>query len=422
MTNVLELSCTFHHSRNPSVNISLPSGLHVIYGESNTGKSDLIRQLVGQNSSKRFAADSNVSPSLFQVIMQNPDHQIVQHSIKKELAFSSECVCSDPEKIQDEVLRLKSELLFEIHELQHPATLSGGEKEILNIVTGLSVPSSVYCLDDALSFLSQKNKDQMIQYIQKHIAQTSTHVLWFTSDITDIKYGDTSWEFSSSSLKIMEGIEHQTYPSVDRNRGGLEIAINDLSFGYFPDKLIFNDFNKKIKNVQCLGVVGKNGCGKSTLSFLMLELLQSNSGTIKLRVNQQKSSIGYLDQFPERMLGANSLKMFTSELIDGHLLQSNALKNIISELEEWGIQWEQWEDKPAMDVPWSILRITMIVILASSEYDVMILDEPTFGLGWKQKVNLHGYLDRLFQKKYGIILSHDLEFVDSICDEILTLK
>ena len=51
--------------------------------------------------------------------------------------------------------------------------------------------------------------------------------------------------------------------------------------------------------------------------------------------------------------------------------------------------------------------------------NVLILDEPTFGLGWNQKVKLRSFLRDCMSNMHFIIISHDQKFIHSICDTIL---
>ena len=85
------------------------------------------------------------------------------------------------------------------------------------------------------------------------------------------------------------------------------------------------------------------------------------------------------------------------------------------------IKWDLIRNKSSYDIPWSMLRIALIVILTHCEFDLLILDEPTFGLGWAQKVNLLQYLQRYLKHKHIIVISHDVEFVNTICDTVLSL-
>jgi len=59
--------------------------------------------------------------------------------------------------------------------------------------------------------------------------------------------------------------------------------------------------------------------------------------------------------------------------------------------------------------------------LAHANFDVLILDEPTFGLGWNQRVILRSFLRECMTKLHLVILSHDQSFIQSICDQIIDL-
>ncbi len=422
MTDLLELACQFNHEPEKRTQVKYSPGLHIIYGESNVGKSDFIRQLIGRYADRNIIITSNVENSAVQVTLQNPDNQIIRHTLDKELAFSLECTYTNSTKIQTELDQLKQTLLFDADEKRHPSTLSGGEKELLNIATTFSLRARVYCMDDALSFLNRRNKKKVVEYIRNKIKETSSIILWFTSDIYDLKYGDTNWELTSTTFLQISLPKDKIYPQAMLPAGEMDISIKDLTFGYSSDNPIFKNYSYSLINGRCLGVVGINGCGKSTLSFLLLNVLKPESGAIEIRCKKKPPKIGYLDQFPERMLGAETLGKFVKDLEREDLIRQNKIENIIVMFEKFNILWDDYKESPAMDLPWSVLRLLMIVILTNCEYDVVILDEPTFGFGWKQKVNLHRYLGKIFQNKHGIILSHDLEFVHSLCDGTLTLN
>ena len=85
------------------------------------------------------------------------------------------------------------------------------------------------------------------------------------------------------------------------------------------------------------------------------------------------------------------------------------------------MQWDQINDKRGTELPWVVLRIFLVVLLCHCRFDVLILDEPTFGLGWEQKVKLRSFLRECMSQMHFIIVSHDIKFVRSICDEIIDL-
>ena len=65
--------------------------------------------------------------------------------------------------------------------------------------------------------------------------------------------------------------------------------------------------------------------------------------------------------------------------------------------------------------------IFLVVLLCHCRFDILILDEPTFGLGWDQKVKLRSFLRECMSQMHFIVVSHDIKFVRSICDKIIDL-
>ena len=79
------------------------------------------------------------------------------------------------------------------------------------------------------------------------------------------------------------------------------------------------------------------------------------------------------------------------------------------------------KDQSALDIPWSNLRMALIIILAHCDFDVLILDEPTFGLGSNQKLILSRFFTEMLTHKHLILISHDKQFVSAHCDFVYDL-
>ena len=81
------------------------------------------------------------------------------------------------------------------------------------------------------------------------------------------------------------------------------------------NELRIQNWNFKISSTRSLGLAGKNGVGKTTLSQLLTGTLQPSNGSTSILIENSKPSIAMLDQFPERILGPNSLESFIDLLI-----------------------------------------------------------------------------------------------------------
>jgi len=402
---------------------SFGPGLHVIYGESGTGKSAFINQILSEKTQNvNFEISTVTAPNDIQKVFQNPDTQIVSSSVAGELAFSLECKSRDTHEIMRQVTELKKELIFQCEDHRHPATLSGGEKESLNISTAFSVSPKCVLIDDGLSFLNEHSKEKMLAYIHDKIESMDCIVLWLTSDVNDLEYGQTSWELSLSSMQEWEG-QTKSFPTFKRpsDESTMNFTCKQLSFSYNDGHPVFDSLNCNIENFGALGIAGSNGSGKTTFAKILLDIEKPSSGEIQISKNGHTLSMAYLEQFPEKMVGADSIGVFIDQLINAKKLDPLKINLAINNLKSCQIEWDQIKDKTALELPWSTLRLILTIWLLNCEYDLVILDEPTFGLGRKQVINLAHYLQLYLKSKHLIIISHDKEFIYSFCDQILDL-
>ncbi|MAP70610.1 MAG: hypothetical protein CMF81_01880 [Candidatus Marinimicrobia bacterium] len=424
MTKPLSFSITYEKFGD-SKKIKIPNGFHVVYGESGSGKTQFIKSLAGLKIAnyQNFSIHSVSAPELVQIVFQNPETQILSHTIESELAFGLECQTTNSTILQNLLEKLKSQLPFVDNWQRHPASLSGGQMEMLNIVTALSTKPELLLIDDGLSYLNQNLKEYWINFIKREISSSCT-VIWFTSDYNDLTFGDISWMLSLSDFSKISSLpfENLSY-SYKHLRGRLRLVIDNISFAYeHSHSPVIKNWSCDINQARSIGLIGENGKGKTTLSKLITKILSLQSGFIDISIDGNRPSIAMLDQFPERMIGPESLENFISELITNEKLNPHLMKMCINKLKSSQINWDIIKNESTINIPWSTLRMAIIIILSYCNYDVLILDEPTFGMGIKQKVLLSKFLKEVISNKYLILISHDVYFIESHCDHIYDLE
>lgn len=398
-------------------------GLHVIYGESGVGKSSLVKAITGNEITEPSNYSLKIESGLenVQIIFQNPEDQIISDTLNGELAFAFECRSTDSTWIRERVNRLKSELNF-IHDGgRHPVTLSGGEKEILNVATALSCEPKLLLVDDGLSFLNQNAKKRMVRKFQSATKDYGTIILWFTSDWRDLGFGLSRWELTLSSLHSVPYENGKTYSTLSPKAGEMDILIKDLTYAYHVDEPVFQEINVHQSGIRSLGIVGGNGSGKTTLAHILAGGIPAESGRAEVQINGNPVKIGMLDQFPERMLGVSTLSDFMDELITAGHMDKYHVTQTVNMLESHQIPWETIKESNAFDISWATLRLALTVILAQCSYPVLILDEPTFGFGRSQVGRVLNFLNEILTSRHLILISHDREFVNAICDGVLDL-
>lgn len=218
------------------------------------------------------------------------------------------------------------------------------------------------------------------------------------------------------------------------------IQLKNIAYHY-ETKSIFDDINETLPAHQKIGIIGKNGCGKTTLFNLIAGKLETSSGQI---LYPKKWRIAHLDQtLPDSdelaldyvLHGDEELSDILSTLkkaeqqedyeklaelhqrlsdIDGYAAESRAAK-ILSGL---GFSEEdQIRSVNEFSGGWR-MRLKLARILLSRA-DLLLLDEPTNHLDLTCIVWLEGVL-RQYQGMM-LIISHDRDFLDNTVNYIFYL-
>ena len=205
-------------------------------------------------------------------------------------------------------------------------------------------------------------------------------------------------------------------------QGNMSLNIDNLTFGYMGQREIYNNLSLKVHNVRSLGLLGNNGIGKTTFAGLCFGDLSPINGSVDISIYGKKNlKVGYLDQFPEHLILLKTTNELVTELKENQIFDNSLDRTLKKRLNRFGIQWDHVSKKKGIDLPWAVLRIFLLVLLCHCRFDVLILDEPTFGLGWDQRVKLRSFIRECMNRLHFIIVSHDKVFIRSICQQVINL-
>ena len=404
--------------------IKFSKGINIIYGESGVGKSVFLSCLENPvyRHEQNFEIDVIIeNPSIYRIV-QNPDQQILTPTVQNEIAFTSECSGLKPIEVKKILMASLKKLPSTIDPYMNPGFLSGGEKELLNLITSLDTKPDILLIDDGLSFLSDVNKNLAISWLREWIDNSNGIVIWVSSEQNDLKYGDKTWELSLNSFSSLKKQNNVLYNEILIPFGYLNLSFLNLCFHYEQSRNIYSNLTLSIKNCRSFGLIGENGSGKTTLAGMCFGYLKPQIGQIKISVNgNDKPLIGYADQFPEYLLQLKTPEEFIKQLTENGIFNVELDKTFNNRLRRFNIYWDRIKNIQGIHLPWAVLRIFIIVALAHSKFDILILDEPTFGLGWNQRKKLRLFLRECMTNIHFIIVSHDQLFIQSICDQILDL-
>ena len=163
------------------------------------------------------------------------------------------------------------------------------------------------------------------------------------------------------------------------------------------------------------GIVGPNGCGKSTLIKLLLGELQPNSGIAKQGTNLE---VAYFDQHRH---GLDLEKTVIDAVGDGKrdLMVNGHPRHVISYLQDYLFTPER-VNAPVKSLSGGEKNRLMLAKLMLKPSNVLVLDEPTNDLD----VETLEMLETLLNEYQGTVLlvSHDREFVDNVANSCVVFE
>lgn len=206
-------------------------------------------------------------------------------------------------------------------------------------------------------------------------------------------------------LKDAKEIIINIVPSLQLN-SKVPIKIEDLKI-YVKDKLLINDVNLKIKKGRKIALIGKNGCGKTTL---LKYITNGNSDKVKISSNVR---IGYFDQ-GQSILDDN--KSILENIKEDSYYDETFIR---INLNEFGFKDKSVYKKVGDLSGGERVKVGLCKVILSDN-NILILDEPTNYLDIKSIEALESAL--VNTDKTIILVSHDIRFISNICNYIIEIK
>ena len=217
----------------------------------------------------------------------------------------------------------------------------------------------------------------------------------------------------SSYRKAIQTVKiNKIIPGLDNSKFIAEF--HKVSVGYeIPKKTILKDINLKINKKDRIGLIGKNGSGKSTFLKALLGEIKSQKGTIKLKKNMNFS---YFDQLRNDLNTDNSLKKILVPSGGDYLKVQGKDRHVCSYLKDFMFDPSKATDSISTLSGGQQNRLLLAKVLANPQTG-LILDEPTNDLD----LETMDLLTEMLSNYSGtlLIVSHDRDFLDQTVNKIL---
>ncbi len=191
-----------------------------------------------------------------------------------------------------------------------------------------------------------------------------------------------------------------------KRSGKLVAEVKNLSYRYSDELNIVEDFSCVIMRGDKIGLIGPNGCGKSTFIKLILGQLTPDSGSVKLGTNLD---IVYFDQYRDQLDEEMSV---IDNVADGKqdVVFNGRSRHALGYLQDFLFS-PQRARSPVKSLSGGEKNRLLLAKLFLKPANLLVLDEPTNDLD----VETLELLEELIDSYQGTLLlvSHDREFVDN---------
>lgn len=409
-------------------------------------------------------------------VLQDTDGQFIGMTVLEDIAFSLEndCVPQEEMKERTQAEAAKVGLLAKLGAAPHE--LSGGQKQRVSMAGVLVNRVPVLLFDEPLANLDpaagreameliddlQKENDSTVVIIEHRledamhrgadriilmengriVSDTTPAELFLSKNlvqagireplyITALKYAGVELreEMHIERMQdlILTEIQKQQVRdwfaaqsrALPKNEPEKMLTVEELSFGYTPEKENLSDINFTVFRGEMVSIVGKNGAGKSTLAKLLCGFVKQNNGVITLKgrdlaedtIKERAGYIGYVMQNPNQMI--------SKPMIYDEVAMSLELKGMPKEEIQERV-WEalkicglyQFRSWPVSALSYGQKKRVTIASILVQEPEVLILDEPTAGQDFRHYTEIMEFLKQLNQRGITVLMiTHDMHLM-----------
>lgn len=440
---------------------NIPAGRCVVLcGGSGCGKSTLLRCINGlipqfyEGGLKGFCrldghstADLSIGEigELAASVFQDPRSQFFTVNSSNEVAFGLENHGLPQEKIRNRVDEAFRTFHLEHLKNRNVYELSSGERQLISILSAWAMDTDIFLLDEPTANLDFAATQQLKNILLKLKKQGKTlllseHRLYYLADIADeywiMANGEIKHKYTAGKTKALslgqlhtlclrtldlEKITVSERPPQPENMPQA-LSVSNLRYKYGrKNRAILSDVNFSVCEHEIVGLVGANGCGKTTLGKLIAGLYRSTGGEISLfgkaqKPKQLQKQVLFIMQEAEFQFFANSV---LHELQYGHKITAEFEKKTETLLKSMDM-WECRDRHPFSLSGGQMQRLTLMMAYLSDK-PIVILDEPTAGQDAESLKRCAELIREMGKEKTVLIITHDLELIADACDRCIGL-
>ncbi|MHB0938516.1 MAG: ABC transporter ATP-binding protein [Armatimonadota bacterium] len=392
------------------------------------------------------------------MVFQDFESQLFSTNVRLEVAFGLENLGLPREEMEGRVRDALALVGLAGFQEREPAALSGGQKQRLSIAAVIALAPDLLIMDEPTTDLDPAGRLEVMRLAGR--LQGRTAMIVTDHEVDDLAEADRI-EVLADGRIVMSGGTREVFarplelagagvrpPQVAElfaRAGAPEIpvtveeglalwsslgwrirseekpaaapagepliAVENLSFAYPDGTQALCDVNLAVGEGEILAILGQNGCGKTTLAKHLNGLLAPSKGVVRWRgdpigerrLSEMARHVGYVFQNPDHQIFAQTVH---EEVEFGpknfRLPPEETAERVRDTLAAVGLQGRE-ADNPFTMTKGERQRVAVASVLAAAP-EVIVLDEPTTGLDYRQQLDMMALVRRLHAAGRTVIL------------------
>ncbi|MGR2669232.1 ABC transporter ATP-binding protein [Vibrio campbellii] len=409
-------------------------------------------------------------------VLQDTDSQFVGLSIGEDIAFALENQLTSNIDMYPLVKATAKMVDLEQMLERSPHDLSGGQKQRVSLAGILVDDVDILLFDEPLAALDPKTGKKTIEIIDELHRETGKTIIIIEHRLEDVLHRSvdriilmesgeiiadtTPDEILASPLLEEYGIREPLYLSALKEAGcAIEgdakpsslttlplaqyqtavstwfeaskatnvekqaetlLAVRNLTYSYDGEKNALEDVSFDVKRGEFVSVLGKNGSGKSTITKLVMGVIEPDQGSMilngqdlnELTIFERSQKVGVVMQNPNHMISHHMIFDEVAFGLRNRGVEENQIEaKVLEVLELCGLsKYRHW---PIEALSYGQKKRVTIASILALEPELLILDEPTAGQDYRNYTSMLSFIEEL-NRELGItvmIISHDMHLV-----------
>lgn len=374
-------------------------------------------------------------------VFQNPKSQFFNLDTDSELTFAVENQGLPGNEINRRLEEVTKTLKISHLRNRNIFELSGGEKQLIAVASVCISRPEILVLDEPTANLDL----QAIHILKNMLTQLKAagitiiiaehrlsylygivdRVLYMSEGKIEKEYTGTEFFRLSDPERIHMGLRRlqeseRSQPSHTYHTKQRAIKIDNVSLRY-GEKRILNNLSFTAYKGDIIGIVGKNGVGKSTFCRSVCGLYPLSTGSIQIdgcyTSEKERRNLSYIvmQDVNHQLFGDSVMEEMTISQDHPDIEKANEL------LREFAL--EDYKDHHPLALSGGQKQRLAIAVSLMLQKQIYVFDEPSSGLDYQSMCAIRDQIAGLSASGNAVFLiTHDMELLDSLCNRCLFLE